>query len=83
MAVALFVMSKSCLFCISVIYIHYSHLPQYCLLPVFQMYPGLKHLNIGQVPKVKVPSLTVMMSHLKFLLTLNLTGLQAVSFDLN
>ncbi|XP_008335895.1 ras and EF-hand domain-containing protein homolog [Cynoglossus semilaevis] len=44
-----------------------------------RMYPGLKHLNIGQVPKVKVPSLTVMMSHLKFLLTLNLTGLQAIS----
>lgn len=46
---------------------------------VFQMCPGLQHLNIGQVPKVNAHSLTVMTSQLKCLISLNLTGLQAVS----
>ncbi|XP_070820691.1 F-box/LRR-repeat protein 20-like [Chaetodon trifascialis] len=43
------------------------------------MCPGLQHLNIGQVPKVNAHSLTVMMSQLKRLISLNLTGLQAVT----
>lgn len=47
--------------------------------PVFKVCPGLKHLNIGQVPKVNAHSLRVMASQLKCLVSLNLTALQAVS----
>ena len=43
------------------------------------MCPGLRHLNIGQVPKVNPRCLTLMTSQLTSLLSLNLTGLQAVS----
>ncbi|KAM7416793.1 hypothetical protein PAMA_018723 [Pampus argenteus] len=43
------------------------------------MCPGLQHLNIGQVPKVNSHSFTVMASQLKCLISLNLTGLQAVT----
>ncbi|XP_050931249.1 protein AMN1 homolog [Lates calcarifer] len=43
------------------------------------MCPGLKHLNVGQVPKVNIHSLKVMASQLKCLISLNLTGLQAVT----
>lgn len=49
------------------------------LCPVFKVCPGLKHLNIGQVPKVNAHSLRVMASQLKCLVSLNLTALQAVS----
>lgn len=49
---------------------------------VFKECPGLKHLNIGQVPKVNTHSLMVMASQLKCLLSLNLTALQAVSLRL-
>lgn len=50
--------------------------------PVFvlQICPRLEHLNIGQVPKVNAHSLTLMTSRLKCLISLNLTGLQAVGF---
>ncbi|KAM7392040.1 hypothetical protein PAMP_022683 [Pampus punctatissimus] len=41
--------------------------------------PGLQHLNIGQVPKINSHSFTVMASQLKYLISLNLTGLQAVT----
>ena len=47
---------------------------------VFQVCPHLEHLNIGQVPKVNTHSLTVMTSRLICLISLNLTGLQAVGF---
>ncbi|KAI3372794.1 hypothetical protein L3Q82_023253 [Scortum barcoo] len=50
-----------------------------CLQAVYEMCPGLQHLNIGQVPKVDAHSLTVMASQLKCLISLNLTGLQAVT----
>ncbi|XP_073321880.1 uncharacterized protein [Pagrus major] len=50
-----------------------------CLQTVFEMCPRLEHLNIGQVPKVNTHSLTVMTSQLKCLISLNLTGLQAVT----
>ncbi|KAG7223460.1 hypothetical protein INR49_015564 [Caranx melampygus] len=40
--------------------------------------PGLKQLNIGQVPKVNAHSLIMMASQLKCLISLNLTALQAV-----
>uniref|UniRef100_A0A8D2ZFK2 F-box domain-containing protein n=1 Tax=Scophthalmus maximus TaxID=52904 RepID=A0A8D2ZFK2_SCOMX len=50
-----------------------------CLQTIYQMCHGLKHLNIGQVPKVNTQSLTVMASQLKSLISLNLTGLQAVT----
>ncbi|XP_040899242.1 F-box/LRR-repeat protein 20-like [Toxotes jaculatrix] len=50
-----------------------------CLHTIYEMCPGLKHLNIGQVPKVNTLSLTVMTSQLKCLISLNLTGLQAVT----
>ncbi|XP_037632934.1 uncharacterized protein LOC119492516 isoform X1 [Sebastes umbrosus] len=50
-----------------------------CLQTVYEMCPGLQHLNIGQVPKVNTHCLTVMTSQLKCLISLNLTGLQAVS----
>ncbi|XP_044053271.1 uncharacterized protein LOC122876706 isoform X2 [Siniperca chuatsi] len=50
-----------------------------CLQRVYEMCPGLQHLNIGQVPKVNARSLTVMTSQLKCLISLNLTGLQAVT----
>uniref|UniRef100_A0A3Q1GUH2 F-box/LRR-repeat protein 7-like n=2 Tax=Acanthochromis polyacanthus TaxID=80966 RepID=A0A3Q1GUH2_9TELE len=50
-----------------------------CLQAIFEMCPGLQHLNIGRVPKVNVHSLTVMASQLKCLISLNLTGLQVVN----
>ncbi|XP_044229635.1 uncharacterized protein LOC122997514 [Thunnus albacares] len=50
-----------------------------CLQTIYEMCPGLQHLNIGQVPKVNTHSLTVMASQLKCLISLNLTGLQAVT----
>uniref|UniRef100_UPI0037E85C0E F-box/LRR-repeat protein 20-like n=1 Tax=Semicossyphus pulcher TaxID=241346 RepID=UPI0037E85C0E len=50
-----------------------------CLQRIFEMCPGLQHLNIGQVPKVNADSLTMMTSQLKGLISLNLTGLQAVN----
>uniref|UniRef100_UPI003AAAFE56 uncharacterized protein n=1 Tax=Centroberyx gerrardi TaxID=166262 RepID=UPI003AAAFE56 len=50
-----------------------------CLLTVYELCPGLQHLNIGQVPKVNAHCLTLMTSQLKCLLSLNLTGLQALS----
>ncbi|XP_051277566.1 F-box/LRR-repeat protein 2-like isoform X3 [Dicentrarchus labrax] len=50
-----------------------------CLQTVYEMCPGLQHLNIGQVPKVNAQSLTVLTSQLKCLISLNLTGLQAVT----
>ncbi|XP_033503132.2 uncharacterized protein LOC117269879 [Epinephelus lanceolatus] len=50
-----------------------------CLQTVYEMCPDLQHLNIGQVPKVNAHSLTVMISRLKCLIVLNLTGLQAVT----
>ncbi|XP_069379689.1 uncharacterized protein [Paralichthys olivaceus] len=50
-----------------------------CLQAIYEMCPGLKHLNVGQVPKVNAHSLTVMASQLKCLISLNLTGLQAVT----
>ncbi|CAL8328722.1 unnamed protein product [Arctogadus glacialis] len=50
-----------------------------CLEKVYRLCPGLRHLNIGQVPKVNTRCLTLMTSQLKSLLSLNLTGLQAVS----
>ncbi|XP_026198813.1 lysine-specific demethylase 2B-like [Anabas testudineus] len=50
-----------------------------CLQTIYEMCPGLQHLNIGQVPKVNTLSLTVMTSHLKGLISLNLTGLKAVT----
>uniref|UniRef100_A0A7N9AZK5 F-box/LRR-repeat protein 15-like leucin rich repeat domain-containing protein n=2 Tax=Mastacembelus armatus TaxID=205130 RepID=A0A7N9AZK5_9TELE len=50
-----------------------------CLQTVYEMCPGLQHLNIGRVPKVNTHSLTVMTSQLKCLISLNLTGLQAVT----
>ncbi|XP_071339225.1 uncharacterized protein [Trachinotus anak] len=50
-----------------------------CLQTIYEVCPGLKHLNIGQVPKVNAHSLTVMTSQLKCLISLNLTGLQAVT----
>ncbi|XP_068559001.1 uncharacterized protein [Cebidichthys violaceus] len=50
-----------------------------CLQTVYEMCPGLQHLNIGQVPKVTAHCLTVMTSLLKCLISINLTGLQAVS----
>ncbi|XP_068994409.1 uncharacterized protein [Embiotoca jacksoni] len=50
-----------------------------CLQTVYKMCQGLQHLNIGLVPKVNVQSLTVMPSHLKCLISLNLTGLQGVN----
>ncbi|XP_056233224.1 uncharacterized protein LOC130170105 isoform X2 [Seriola aureovittata] len=50
-----------------------------CLQKIFEVCPDLKHLNIGQVPKVNKHSFTVMTSHLKCLISLNLTGLQAVT----
>ncbi|CAL8249312.1 unnamed protein product [Merluccius merluccius] len=50
-----------------------------CLEEVYQLCPGLRHLNIGQVPKVNARCLTRMTSQLRSLLSLNLTGLQAVS----
>nr|XP_046243571.1 F-box/LRR-repeat protein 7-like isoform X2 [Scatophagus argus] len=46
---------------------------------VYEMCPGLEHLNIGQVPKVNAHCLAVITSQLKCLLSLNLTGLQAVT----
>lgn len=49
---------------------------------VLQMCPRLEHLNIGQVPKLNAHSLTVMTSRLKCLISLNLTGLQAVGFKI-
>ncbi|XP_067378187.1 F-box/LRR-repeat protein 7-like isoform X2 [Channa argus] len=50
-----------------------------CLQTVYEMCPGLQHLNIGQVPKVNTQSLSVMTSQLKRLISLNLTGLKAVT----
>nr|XP_020458122.1 uncharacterized protein LOC109961559 isoform X2 [Monopterus albus] len=50
-----------------------------CLQSVYEMCPGLQHLNIGQVPKVNTRCLTVMTSQLKCLISLNVTGLQAVT----
>ncbi|XP_059193638.1 F-box/LRR-repeat protein 2-like [Centropristis striata] len=50
-----------------------------CLQKVYEMCPGLQHLNIGQLPKVNAHNLTVMTSQLKCLISLNLTGLQAVT----
>ncbi|XP_070689394.1 F-box/LRR-repeat protein 2-like [Pempheris klunzingeri] len=50
-----------------------------CLQSVYEMCPALQHLNIGQVPKINVHSLTVMTSQLKCLISLNITGLQAVT----
>ncbi|KAK2837173.1 hypothetical protein Q5P01_014385 [Channa striata] len=50
-----------------------------CLQTVYETCPGLQHLNIGQVPKVNAHSLRAMSSHLKCLISLNLTGLQAVT----
>ncbi|XP_054867736.1 uncharacterized protein LOC111567415 [Amphiprion ocellaris] len=50
-----------------------------CLQAIYEMCPGLQHLNIGRVPKVSVHSLTVMASQLKCLISLNLTGLQVVN----
>ncbi|CAB1423603.1 unnamed protein product [Pleuronectes platessa] len=50
-----------------------------CLQTIYEICPGLKHLNIGQVPKVNAHSLTVMASQLKCLISLNVTGLQAVT----
>ncbi|XP_055367979.1 F-box/LRR-repeat protein 20-like [Betta splendens] len=50
-----------------------------CLQTVCEMCPGLKHLNIGQLPRVTKHSLAVMTSHLKGLVSLNLTGLKAVT----
>ncbi|XP_030271986.1 uncharacterized protein LOC115581220 isoform X2 [Sparus aurata] len=50
-----------------------------CLQTVFEICPRLEHLNIGQVPKVNAHSLTLMTSRLKCLISLNLTGLQAVT----
>lgn len=47
-----------------------------------QMCPGLQHLNIGRVPKVSMHSLTAMTLQLKCLISLNLTGLQVVSWTL-
>ncbi|XP_047448318.1 uncharacterized protein LOC125012415 [Mugil cephalus] len=47
-----------------------------CLQTVYEMCPGLQHLNVGQVPNVSVHSLMVMTSQLKRLISLNLTGLQ-------
>ncbi|XP_031712049.1 uncharacterized protein LOC116388393 [Anarrhichthys ocellatus] len=50
-----------------------------CLQAVYEMCPGLQHLNIGQVPKVTAHCLTVMTSLLKCLISINLTGLQVVT----
>ncbi|XP_028434943.1 F-box/LRR-repeat protein 7 [Perca flavescens] len=50
-----------------------------CLQTVYEMCPGLQHLNIGQVPKVNTHSLTVMTSQLKCLISLNLTGLHVIT----
>ncbi|KAM3610772.1 uncharacterized protein V6R79_008769 [Siganus canaliculatus] len=50
-----------------------------CLNALYEMCPDLEHLNIGQLPKVDGHSLTVMASQLKRLISVNLTGLQAVS----
>ncbi|XP_068461130.1 F-box/LRR-repeat protein 20-like [Clinocottus analis] len=50
-----------------------------CLQKVYEVCPGLQHLNIGQVPKVTAHCLTVMTSLLKCLISLNLTGLQPVT----
>ncbi|XP_074526916.1 uncharacterized protein LOC141790745 isoform X2 [Halichoeres trimaculatus] len=49
------------------------------LKTTYEICPSLQHLNIGQVPKVNEDCLSVMTSQLKYLISLNLTGLQAVS----
>ncbi|KAE8292084.1 Ras and EF-hand domain-containing protein Ras-related protein Rab-45 [Larimichthys crocea] len=48
-----------------------------CLQTVYEVCPGLQHLNIGQVPKVNAHCLAVMTLQLKCLISLNVTGLQA------
>eukprot|EP00063_Salmo_salar_P053216 XP_014028051.1 PREDICTED: uncharacterized protein LOC106585862 [Salmo salar] len=50
-----------------------------CLNTVSELCPGLETLNIGQIPKVTHPYLTLVTSRLKRLHSLNLTGLHAVS----
>uniref|UniRef100_A0A8C7DJC0 Uncharacterized LOC109875527 n=1 Tax=Oncorhynchus kisutch TaxID=8019 RepID=A0A8C7DJC0_ONCKI len=50
-----------------------------CLNTVSELCPGLETLNIGQIPKVTHPYLTMVTSRLKRLHSLNLTGLHAVS----
>ncbi|XP_034548528.1 F-box/LRR-repeat protein 2-like [Notolabrus celidotus] len=49
------------------------------LQTIYEICPGLTHLNIGQVPRVNKDCLIVMTSELKCLILLNLTGLQVVS----
>ncbi|KAG7489526.1 F-box LRR-repeat 7-like [Solea senegalensis] len=58
-----------------------QYLTPSCLQSIYQMCPALKHLNIGQVPKVNAHSLTALTSQLKCLISLNLTALQAVTDD--
>ncbi|KAG8011956.1 Ras and EF-hand domain-containing protein, partial [Nibea albiflora] len=50
-----------------------------CLQTVYEVCPGLQHLNIGQVPKVNAHCLAVMTLQLKCLISLNVTGLQVVT----
>nr|XP_046204000.1 uncharacterized protein LOC124034624 [Oncorhynchus gorbuscha] len=50
-----------------------------CLITVSELCPRLETLNIGQIPKVTHPYLTLVTSRLKRLHSLNLTGLHAVS----
>lgn len=54
-----------------------------CLNTVAQNCPNLKDLNIGKIPKISNSCLTNMMSDLKRLGSLDLTGLHSVSFEVH